>query len=192
MVGFLGPFSGPPPHPILYPGGRRTPGSGWKASDSPTFGGLILGFADSPTPTSPREPAVGISRPRLAAAPRPISRSLPGKKVLRRHARTADPQAQTTSPRVHCASQSGPAVVALGNRTCLSSPPTPKEPELGSALKPGEGQTASRERQRLRWGDGGEDRRKPDRAKRSERPSQPPDGDAQGISEPAGGDRLNQ
>ena len=85
-----------------------------------------------------------------------------------------------------------PAVVALGNRACHSSPPTPKEPELGSALEPGEGQTATRERQRLWWGDGGEDRRKPDRAKRSERPSQPPDGDAQGISEPVGGDRLNQ
>lgn len=49
-----------------------------------------------------------------------------------------------------------------------------------------EGQTASRERQRLRWGDGGEDRRKPDRGQTfGEAP--PPDGDAQGISEPAGG-----
>ena len=33
---------------------------------------------------------------------------MPGEKVLSRDARTADPQAQTTSPRVHCASQPRP------------------------------------------------------------------------------------
>lgn len=97
---------GATPRPLSSdPGGRRTPGRGWK---TPTFGGLVLGFADSPTPTSPKECAVGVSSPRLAAAPRPISRIMPGEKVLSRDARTADPQAQTTSPRVHCASQPRP------------------------------------------------------------------------------------
>lgn len=119
-MGFLGQFSGPPPPPILSPGVRRTPGGGWKASGPHVLGlRRVLGFSYlpfgfqklDPDPQksqrgcSGRPESPGSASPGSASAGHPASRGMPGEKVLGRAARTADRQAQTTSPRIHCTPQ---------------------------------------------------------------------------------------
>lgn len=155
-MGFLGQFSGPPPPPILSPGVRRTPGGGRKASGPHVLGfRRVLGFSYlpfgfqklDPDPQKSQDVAAGPS-PGSASADHPASRGMPGEKVLGRAARTAERQAQTTSPRIHCTPQ------PRAGRGCPWQ-------QRGSTCRAGTRKRSgagggTRERQRLRWGGGGE------------------------------------
>ena len=108
----------------------------------------MLGFAHAPTrlpeadldPRRVPENVQWASRvPRLAAAPRPVSRGMPGEKVLSREARTADSQAQTTSPRVHCTSQPRPCRRCPWQQSLSLLPSHPQRAGTGKRLRAGGG-----------------------------------------------------
>lgn len=108
----------------------------------------MLGFAHAPTRLSeadldPRRVPGNVqwaSRvPGLAAAPRPVSRGMPGEKVLSRDARTADPQTQTTSPRAHCTSQPRPGRGCPWQQSLSLLPSHPQRAGTGKRLRAGGG-----------------------------------------------------